>query len=154
MKGSQNVIKLLNEVLAAELTAINQYFLHASMCKNWGFKTLGEKIYRESIDEMKHAQILIERILFLEGLPNLHNQISAKIGKTVPQQFEFDLKLEEKAVERLQSAITACRKEEDVTSAVLLEEILKSEEEHIDWLEDQLEVIDKVGLENYLTQQI
>ena len=154
MKGSANVIKLLNEVLAAELTAINQYFLHASMCKNWGFKTLGEKVFKESIDEMKHAQVLIDRILFLEGHPNLHNQIPFNVGKTVPEQLKSDLKLEEKAVDRLQKAITACRKEEDITSAVLLEDILKSEEEHIDWLEDQLEVIDKVGLENYLTQQV
>ena len=154
MKGSPNVIKLLNEVLAAELTAINQYFLHASMCKNWGFKALGEKIYRESIDEMRHAQSLIDRILFLEGHPNLQNQIPFKIGKTVPEQFEYDLKLEEKAVERLQRAIVNCRKENDITSAVLLEDILKGEEEHIDWLEEQIEIIDKVGLDNYLAQQL
>ena len=154
MKGSANVIKLLNDVLAAELTAINQYFLHASMCKNWGFKALWQKAYTESIDEMKHAQSLIDRILFLEGQPNLQNQIPFKIGKTVPDQFKCDLKLEEKAIERLQKAIIACRKEEDITSANLLEDILKGEEEHIDWLEEQLEIIDQIGLENYLAQQL
>ena len=154
MKGSSEIIKLLNEVLAAELTAINQYFLHASMCKNWGFATLGEKLVKESIDEMKHAQSLIDRILFLEGHPNLHNQIPFKVGKTIPEQFTFDLGLEEEAVARLRKAIGVCRKEEDVVSALLLEDILKSEEEHVDWLEAQLEIIDKAGLENYLMQQV
>ena len=154
MKGSANVIQLLNDVLAAELTAINQYFLHASMCKNWGFKALWQKAYTESIDEMKHAQSLIDRILFLEGQPNLQNQIPFSIGKTVPDQFKCDLKLEEKAIARLQKAVIACRQEEDITSANLLEDILQGEEEHIDWLEEQLEIIDKIGLDNYLAQQL
>ena len=154
MKGSKEVLKVLSEVLTAELSAINQYVLHASICKNRGLKTLGQKVYEESIDEMRHAQSLIERILFLEGHPNLQRLFPLKIGKTVPEQFKSDLALEEQAVERLRKGISICREEGDITSANLLEDILKSEEEHIDWLEDQMEVIGQIGLENYLANQV
>ena len=154
VKGSAKVIKILNDVLMAELTAINQYVLHASMCKNWGLKTIGQKVYEESIDEMKHAQSLIDRILFLDGYPNVQNLFPLNIGKSVLEQLKSDLELEEKAIKRLQEAIPICRAEKDVTSALLLEDILKSEEEHVDWIEDQLEVINQVGIENYLAQQI
>jgi bacterioferritin len=154
MKGSDKVIDLLNEVLTAELTAINQYFIHARMCSNWGYERLGKKIYDESIDEMKHADTLIERILFLEGVPNVQRYWKVNVGETVREQFELDLKLEYDAVARLRDAIATCRTEKDEVSRDMLEHILESEEEHTDWLETQLELIKQVGEQNYLSQQI
>ena len=154
MKGSPEVIKVLKEVLTAELTSINQYVLHASICKNWGLEKIGKKVYDESIDEMRHAQLLIDRILFLEEIPNLQRLFPLKIGNTVKEQLEADMELEIKAIDRLQKGIAVCRQEGDITSAVMLEEILKSEEVHLDWIEAQLELIGQLGIENYLTQQI
>lgn len=154
MKGSPAVLKVLTDVLTAEMTAINQYVLHASICKDQGLQKLGKKIYDESIDEMRHAQLLIDRILFLEDIPNLQRLFPLNIGRTVKEQFDSDMALEQKAIERLRDGIAICRQEGDITSAVMLEEILKSEEEHLDWIESQLELIDQVGMENYLAQQI
>lgn len=155
MKGSDKVIEQLNEVLTAELTAINQYFIHAKMCKDWGYKRLGDRIYRESIDEMKHADELIERILFLQGVPNVQRYHKITVGETVKEQLELDLKMEYDAVERFRNAIQISRDQErDETSALMLEKMLASEEEHVDWIETQLELIKQIGLENYLSQQI
>lgn len=154
MKGSANVIELLNEVLTAELTAINQYFIHAKMCLDWGYKRLASTIRAESIDEMKHADQLIERILFLQGIPNVQRYNKVNVGETVKEQFELDLQLEYDAVGRLRDAVAACRAEKDEGSRDLLEHILISEEEHIDWLETQLELIKQVGEQNYLAEQI
>ncbi len=154
MKGSAKVIDLLNEILTAELTAINQYFIHAKMCQNWGYERLYRKIREESIDEMKHADQLIERILFLEGVPNVQRYGKITIGETVPEQIDLDLDVEYAAVERLRKAIATCREEGDETTAEMLEHILVSEEEHVDWLETQKSLIAQVGLENYLAEQI
>lgn len=154
MKGSDKIIELLNEVLTAELTAINQYFIHAKMCSNWGYKRLGKRVFDESIDEMKHADTLIERILFLEGVPNVQRYWKVNVGETVREQFELDLKLEYDAIQRLRDGIAACRIEKDEVSRDMLEHIIKSEEEHTDWLETQLELIKQVGEQNYLSQQI
>ena len=154
MKGSDKVIELLNEVLTAELTAINQYFIHAKMCSNWGFGRLGKKIYAESIDEMKHADTLIERILFLEGVPNVQRYGKVNVGETVKEQFELDLQLEYAAIERLRNFIATCREEKDEVSRDLLEHILTSEEEHTDWLETQLQLMKQLGESAYLAEQI
>ncbi|MEM6295400.1 MAG: bacterioferritin [Myxococcota bacterium] len=155
MKGSDKVIDQLNDVLTAELTAINQYFIHSKMCKDWGYSRLAAHIYRESIDEMKHADDLIERILFLQGVPNVQRYNKITVGETVKEQFELDLKMEYDAVTRFRKAIEVCRDEErDETTALMLKRMLESEEEHVDWLETQLELIKQVGLENYLSQQI
>lgn len=154
MKGDQQVIAYLNQALENELTAINQYFLHARMYKNWGFEKLNEKEYHESIDEMKHADRLIERILFLEGLPNLQNMGKLLIGEHPQEMLQCDLKLEHQAVPLLREAIAHCEEVKDYISREILEDILDSEEEHIDWLETQLELIDKIGIENYLQSQM
>lgn len=154
MKGEAKVIAFLNQALENELTAINQYFLHARMFKNWGFQKLNEKEYHESIDEMKHADRLIERILFLEGLPNLQSLGKLMIGENPQEMLECDLKLEQKAVPLLREAIAYCESVSDYISREILESILESEEDHIDWLETQLELIGKVGLENYLQSQM
>lgn len=154
MKGDAKVIAALNEILTGELTAINQYFLHAKMCKNWGFKKIGHKIYKESIDEMKHADVLTERILFLEGLPNLQKLDKLNIGENVKEQLESDLALEYRAIPRLRKAIELCWDAGDHGTRDLLEKILVSEEEHADWLETQLGVIKDIGLQNYLSQQL
>src|SRR5690606_34290747 len=155
MKGSAKVIDHLNDILTAELTAINQYFIHAKMCQNWGYKRLGKHIYEESIDEMKHADDLIERILFLEGIPNVQRYNKVTVGETVKEQFELDLQMEYDAVQRFRGAIRVARDEErDEGTATMLEKMLVSEEEHVDWLETQLELIKQIGLENYLAQQI
>ena len=154
MKGDKKIIEILNDVLTSELTAINQYFLHAEMCENWGLHRLAHIVRKHSIGEMKHAEELIERILFLEGLPNVQRLGKINVGETVPEQFKVDLALEMDAVQRLNSGIEACRKADDNNSRHLLEEILEDEEEHIDWIEAQIELIDQVGAQNYLAQQI
>ena len=154
MKGDPKVIDLLNEVLTGELTAINQYFLHARMCSNWGYKRLGEKIRKESIDEMKHADRLIERILFLEGLPNLQKLGKLAIGTSVIEILKNDLGLEMMAIPLLKRAIPVCRDLSDNVSEHLFIDILTSEEEHVDWLEEQLELVKQLGDAHYLAQQI
>ncbi len=154
MKGSAKVIELLNEVLTGELTAINQYFIHAKMCADWGYMRLASKVRAESIDEMKHADELIERILFLEGIPNVQRYGKINVGETVPEQFQLDLQFEYEAIARLRDGIALCREEKDGASREMLEHILVSEEEHTDWLETQLELIRQVGEANYLTEQI
>lgn len=154
MKGDPKIIDLLNEVLTGELTAINQYFLHARMCKNWGYLRLAEKIYHESIDEMKHADKLVERVLYLEGLPNLQRLGRLQIGVTVPELLKNDLDVELQAVPRLRDGIRLCRDLGDNGSQDLLLEILKAEEDHIDWLETQLDLLKNLGEPHYLAQQV
>lgn len=154
MKGDTKVIEYLNKALENELAAINQYFLHARMYKNWGFHKLNEKEYHESIDEMKHADTLIERILFLEGLPNLQNIGKVMIGENPLEMLQCDLKLEHLAVPLLKEAIAYCETISDFVTRELFTHILDSEEEHIDWLETQLELIEKVGVHNYLQSQM
>jgi len=154
MKGNDKIIALLNESLKAELTAINQYFLHSSMCQNWGYLRLAKKQREESIGEMKHAEELLERILFLEGQPNMTDLYPIKIGGTIQQQLENDLALEVHAVGQLNGAIQAATAAGDNASRALFEMILKDEEEHVDWLEAQLGMIKEMGLPMYLSQQM
>ncbi|MBW8311764.1 MAG: bacterioferritin [Rhizobium sp.] len=154
MKGDAKVIEHLNKALYNELIAINQYFLHARMFRNWGLKELGEHEYKESIDEMKHADRLVERILFLDGLPNLQNLGKLFIGQTPKEALECDLKLENQAVPDLRAGIAHCEQVADYTSRQLLADILASEEEHIDWLETQLALIERIGEQNYLQTKI
>jgi bacterioferritin len=154
MKGNPKVIEALNEALHEELTAINQYFLHAEMCENWHYDRLGDLIKKESIGEMKHAEILIERILFLDGTPNLTLPINLTVGKNVKEQIESDLQLEIEAVAMYNRAIEMARQESDNASRELFERLLKDEEEHVDLLEAQLHQIKEIGYERYLSQQI
>lgn len=154
MKGDAKVIEFLNRALGNELIAINQYFLHSRMYKDWGLKELAEHEYEESIDEMKHADRLIERILFLEGLPNLQDLGKLLVGENVREMLECDLKLEMMALPDLKDAIQYCETVRDYVTRDLFKEILDSEEDHVDWLETQLGLIDKVGLENYMQSKI
>ncbi|HEY0860186.1 MULTISPECIES: bacterioferritin [Pseudoxanthomonas] len=154
MKGDAKVIEYLNKALYNELTAINQYFLHAKMLKNWGFKELAEHEYKESIDEMKHADKLSERILFLDGLPNFQALGKLRIGETPREILECDLALEQEALPPLREAIAYCESVADYVSRQLFVDILDSEEEHIDWLETQLSVIDRIGEPNYLLTKL
>jgi bacterioferritin len=154
MKGDKQVIAHLNTVLTNELTAVNQYFLHSRMLGNWGYGKLAEHEYKESIDEMKHADKLVGRILFLEGLPNLQDLGKLMIGEDVPELLRCDLKLENAAVPVLKQAITHCEQVGDYISRELLEGILESEEEHIDFLETELALIDQLGIQNYLQSKV
>jgi bacterioferritin len=154
MRGNDQVLQHLNEVLKAELTAINQYFLHAKMCENWGYLRLAGYNRKESIDEMKHADKLMERILFLEGTPNMTDMFPIKIGRNVKEQLENDLALELDALPRLNAAIKHATEVGDNASRELFEEILIDEEHHVDYLEGQLHIISEIGLDNYLAQQI
>ena len=153
MKGHTQVIEALNKVLYNELIAINQYFLHSRMLKNWGVTKLAEYEHKESIDEMHHADVLVERILFLEGLPNLQNLGKLLIGEDVKEILECDLTLEQQALPALKNGITLCENKADFVSRQLLEDILKSEEDHIDWLEEQFDLVKRMGLENYVQLQ-
>jgi bacterioferritin len=154
MKGVKEVVELLNEVLAGELVAINQYFLHAKMCQNWGYGALAARGRAESIDEMRHAELITDRILFLEGLPNLQRLDKLHIGQTVPEQMKSDLGLEYHAVKRLNDGIALCREKGDNASEQMLREILISEEKHADWLETQLRLIEHLGEPGYLAEQM
>ena len=154
MQGKQKVIDALNAGLTIELTAINQYFVQAKMCRNWGLNRLGDKHYHESLGEMKHAEKLIDRIIFLEGVPEIARYDVIRVGTSVKEQFENDLKLETKGVKAYNDAVALCIKENDGGSRDLLESILVESEEHVDWLESQLDLIGKVGIENYLITQI
>lgn len=154
MKGDPKIIAHLNKVLANELIAINQYFLHARIYDDWGLKSLGHKEYHESIDEMKHADELVKRVLFLEGLPNLQDLGKLRIGETVEEMLRCDLSLEMDAIPDLKVAIAYAESVQDYISRDLFQDILEDEEEHVDWLETQLDLIDRIGLENYQQSQL
>jgi bacterioferritin len=154
MKGNEQVIALLNEVLKAELTAINQYFLHAEMCENWGYERMASYMRKESIEEMHHAEWLMERILFLDGLPNMTELFPLRVGQTLQDQLKNDLQLEYEAVPRLNRGIQLCVDVNDNGSRELLVKILTDEEHHVDWLEAQLHAINEMGVQNYLAQQL
>ena len=154
MPGSAAVVEALNELLTAELTAINQYFVHSKLCESWGFGALAAHNRAESIDEMRDADRVIDRILFLGGLPNLQRIGSVAIGETVPEQFEVDLALEREAIERYNAAIALAVAESDNGTRELLEQLLVGEETHADWLQTQLELIERIGVQNYLASQL
>ena len=154
MRGDERVIEVLNEVLTNELTATNQYYLHYAMQKNWGFTRLAQHTYDESIDEMKHADLLIHRILFLEGHPNLQRLGSVRIGEQVREQFQADMAIEVHAIQTLRRGIGVCREADDTVTRLLFEQILASEEEHIDYLETQLSLMQTLGDQDYLALQV
>ena len=154
MKGNEEVLNLLNQLLTNELTAINQYFVHAKMCQNWGYERLAARLRDESIDEMRHADEVIGRILFLEGVPNLQRYHKLHVGETVREQLESDLQLEYSAIAFLNQGVEAARKASDNATEDMMKKILVSEEEHADWIETQLELIRQVGEQNYLAQQM
>jgi bacterioferritin len=154
MKGNEQVLELLNLLLTNELTSVNQYFIHAKMCENWGFERLAAVLREESIDEMKHADEIISRILFLQGIPNLQRYNKLHVGETVKEQLESDLQLERSAIEFLNKGIPTARGSSDVATEELFTRILVAEEKHTDWIETQLELIRQVGEQNYLAQQI
>ncbi|MDA0738609.1 MAG: bacterioferritin [Nitrospirae bacterium] len=154
MKAKEGVINLLNKILTEELTVINQYFLHAKMCKNWGYERLHHHVLDRSFGEMKDAQVIIDHILYLDGLPNMQRLGTVKIGETVPEQLKSDLDKEKSMVKLMTEGIIHCVKVNDYTTRHMLEEMVKDEEEHIDWIETQIETIKQVGLQNYLSEQI
>ncbi len=154
MKGDQEIIKVLNDGLSVELTAINQYFIHARMLQDWGYLGLGKKVYEESIGEMRHADQLIQRILFLEGVPAISRYNQIHVGSTVPLMFQHDLAMETGGVMLYRGAVEKCLSRGDAVSRDLIERILVDSEEHVDWLETQLGLIEEVGLDNFLTEQI
>lgn len=154
MQGDAEIIELLNEVLTAELTAVNQYFIHAKMQQNWGYSRIASHTRDESIDEMKHAERVVERILYLDGVPNMQRLGSIRVGEDVPEQIRLDLDVEYAAVERLNRCVAAAVAKGDNGSRELFEAILVDEEEHVDWLETQLAAIEAVGEANYLAQQL
>jgi bacterioferritin len=154
VQGDPAVLELLNDVLTSELTAVNQYFVHAKLCQHWGYERLAEKVRAESIDEMKHVEELADRILYLEGMPNFQRLYSVRVGETVPEQFELDLATERESIKRLNDGIATCVGVGDNGTRELLAHMLVDEEEHADWLETQLEAIRQIGVENYLTEQL
>lgn len=154
MKGNAEVIAALVDVLTGELSAVNQYFIHSRMCSNWGYHRIAKHIYDESIEEMKHARDVTDRILFLEGVPNFQKLNKLSIGETVPEQFQSDLKMELDAIGRLRAAIKTCLGAGDHASRELFEHILVEEEKHVDWIESQLRLIEELGVANYLSQQL
>ena len=154
MRGDPEIIDILNDVLTAELTAINQYFVHSKMCANWGYDRLAEHGREESIDEMKHADIVIDRIIYFDGVPNMQRLFPVRVGETVDEQLQVDLELEYAAVERLNNGIAVCVAKGDNGTRELLTDILVSEEDHIDWIETQQETIRQIGIVQYLAQQL
>lgn len=154
MKGSQRVIDALNAGLTIELTAINQYFVQAKMCQNWGLNRLGKHHYAESIDEMKHAELLVDRIIFLEGVPEIARYDVIRVGETVQEQLENALALEVNAVKVYNDAAEICREEKDAGSREIVEQIVRESEDSVDWLEAQLDLIEKIGIQNYMLSQI
>ena len=154
MQGDPEIIEKLNEVLTAELTAVNQYYVHYKMCENWGYAKLAAKLRAESIEEMQHADTLIGRILYFDGVPNMQRLNPVKVGETVPEQMELDLELERVAVQRLNDAIELCSKKQDAGTREILEHLLKDEEEAVDWHEAQLGIIAEIGKEKYLAEQL
>jgi len=154
MKSDPQIIALLNDVLTAELTAINQYFLHTRLCHHWGFERLYDKIREESMEEMKHADVLIDRILYLDGLPNVQRYSKINVGQNVPEMFALDLVVEYDAVKRFNTCIEAVRLAGDNGTREILEKMLREEEEHVDWLETQQEAMKQTGVENYLAEQL
>ena len=154
MKAKEGIIELLNKILTAELTVINQYFIHSKMCENWGYERLHHKVCERSMSEMKDAENLIEHILYLEGVPNMQRLGTVTVGETVPEQFKADLKAEMEMVKTLTDGINHCAKVGDFTTRHMLEDMVKDEDAHIDWIETQLDTMKQVGLENYLSEQI
>lgn len=154
MKAKEGIVDLLNKVLTVDLTAINQYFVHAKMCENWGYNRLHHKVRERSIDEMKDAEVLIKHILYLEGVPNMQRLGTVQVGETVSEQFKLDLKAEQEMLKILSDGVAHCTKVGDYTTRHMLEDMAKDVDGHIDWIETQLETIKQVGLENYLSEQI
>lgn len=154
MKAKEGVVDLLNKVLTADLTAINQYFVHAKMCENWGYERLHHHVRARSIDEMKDADELIGHILYLEGVPNVQRLGTVHVGETVPEQFKLDLKAEQEMLKLLSDGVAHCTKAGDYTTRHMLEDMAKDVDAHIDWIETQMETIKQVGVENYLSEQI